>query len=170
MSVDKATARNTRGQPRDRPSAGASVSMCMWCSRNRTVLAVQRQNGLLRSGSACRRSHCGQGHGAPSHGGPRPSLAAAARGCLPGDRSGQRNDRPQSKRGLAASPRLRLASTKRSTAPEAKPRTPAFAGAGSDQIAQGAACLRLHPLPQSARQPDAAHPAHRRVLADAHPA
>src|SRR5436305_277404 len=33
-----------------------------------------------------------------------------------------------------------------------------------DPIAQGTAGLRSHQLPQPARQPDAAHPAHRRVL------
>jgi hypothetical protein len=38
------------------------------------------------------------------------------------------------------------------------------------QIAQGPAGLRSHQLPQPARQPNAAHPTHRRVLADAHPA
>src|SRR5882762_6893946 len=37
-----------------------------------------------------------------------------------------------------------------------------------DQIAQGAARFRPHQLPQPARQPDAAHPAHRRLLAPAH--
>src|SRR5437588_11708767 len=42
--------------------------------------------------------------------------------------------------------------------------------ASTDQIAQGAACLRSYQLPQPARQPDAADPAHRRVLANAHPA
>src|SRR5436190_3674611 len=38
------------------------------------------------------------------------------------------------------------------------------AGREPDQIAQGAARFRRHQLPQPARQPDAAHPAHRGVL------
>src|ERR1700693_4718162 len=41
-------------------------------------------------------------------------------------------------------------------------------GREPDQIAQDPACLRSHQLPQPARQPDAADPAHRRLLAHAH--
>jgi len=49
-------------------------------------------------------------------------------------------------------------STRPSTAPAARPKTPAFAGAGSDQAAQGPARLRPHLLPQPARQSDAPYP------------
>jgi Transposase DDE domain group 1 len=45
-----------------------------------------------------------------------------------------------------------------------------WAGREPDQAAQGAAFVRSHQLPLAARQPDAAHPAHRRVLAAARPA
>ena len=51
---------------------------------------------------------------------------------------------------------------KRSTAPAGRPRT--------DQAAQGTTLIRSHQLPLAAGQPDAAHPAHRRLLAATRPA
>jgi hypothetical protein len=44
------------------------------------------------------------------------------------------------------------------------------AGREPDQAAQGATFVRSHQLPFGAGQPDAAHPAHRRLLAAARPA
>ena len=88
--------------------AGMAFALtCAICNAVDTVFRVQPKKP--RSGGACQRARYSQGQGAPSRAGLRPSLTSAARADRRGDRSGRRNDRPQSNNGIGNLPRLRLA-------------------------------------------------------------
>jgi hypothetical protein len=105
--------------------------------------AVDENADDIRTRRALDQKPCLRGFAETSYqGNPGTPTAAPALGSRPPQRaSTSASSSPASRPGRPS------ISTRRSTALAARPRTPAFAGAGSDQIAQGAARLRPHQLP-----------------------